>query len=126
MKLYTLGYKNWSFYDFIDKIKEIDAIVVDVRFSPKGYSPFWSKSNLDKTLKNKYIHIPELGNKNYNSPDKPIEISDIDYGTAKVLESVNLGFDCLLLCACEDVEKCHRKVVAEHIQSKSKCEIINL
>lgn len=126
MILYTLGYKDWSFYDFIEKVEELGVVVIDVRFSPKWYSPFWSKSNLDKSLKNRYIHIPELGNKNYSDLLKPIEIVDIEVGSRQVIEYLSLDFDCLLLCACSDADKCHRRVVSDFIQIKTGCEIIDL
>ena len=126
MILYTLGYKDWSFYDFLEKVEELGVTVIDVRFSPKGYNPFWSKSNLDKSLKSNYIHIQELGNKNYNDLLKPIEVVDIEVGSRQVIGYLDLDFDCLLLCACSDVDKCHRRVVSDFIQIKTGCEIIDL
>ena len=125
-KLYTLGYKSWSFYDFLAKVEELSAIVIDVRFSPKSYISFWDKKHLLNSLKENYLHVPALGNKNYYDLSKPIEIADIENGSRIVIEQLDSGVDCLLLCACEEVEECHRKIVSEFIQGKTGCEIIDL
>ena len=125
-KLYTLGYKDWSFYDFLDKVKELEVMVIDVRFVPKAYVAFWDTAHLGKTLKENYMHVPALGNRNYNDSSKPIQISNMEMGADIVIEEMNSGKDCLLLCACSDVNECHRKVVSEYIQKKTDCEIIDL
>lgn len=126
MILYTIGYNSWTFRDFTQKVKDLSAMVIDVRFLPASYSPFWKKNHLDKSLGNNYIHLPELGNKNFNSPEKQIEIVDIESGTKKVIGYMELGINCILLCACEDVEKCHRKIISRYIQEKIGCELFNL
>ena len=123
MKIYTVGYNVWSFYEFKIKIEELgNILVVDVRYSPKSFNPFWIKSNLKKHFN--YTHISDLGNVNYKN-GKPIKIHNLDKGCAKLLKLI--GFDdCILLCACANVEECHRKVIVEKLQTMTICEIIHL
>jgi len=128
MKIYTAGYKNWSFYEFKTKVEELGNILIcDIRYSPKSFHPFWTKKNLKKYFGKNYIHVKDLGNINYKK-DKPIEIANADKGCKDLMSK--LDGDCLLLCACEDVEKCHRKLVAVTLQSMlinaTNCEIIHL
>ena len=124
--LYTVGYNNFSFFEFRDKIKSLGVIIIDIRYSPNSYSTFWNKQYLEDIFGNSYIHLPELGNKNYKNPEKEFDIVDIEAGANKVIEYMDLGFNCILLCACGDVDKCHRKLVAEKIKEKSNCEIIHI
>jgi len=124
--LYTIGYNNFSFFEFSDKIKELGAIIIDVRYSPRSYNPFWGKKYLEDRFGNSYIHIPELGNKNYKNPDKEFDIVDIEKGFQEVSQYLDMEIDCVLMCACEDVEKCHRRIVSEYIGGKTSAKIIHL
>jgi uncharacterized protein (DUF488 family) len=125
--IYTAGYNAWSFYEFKAKTEELGKIlVVDVRYSPKSFNPFWSKKNLKKYFGEHYIHIKNLGNVNYRN-GKPIKIYNLDKGCKQLLNSLGKDYDdCLLLCACEDVEECHRKVIVKKLQLMTLCEVIHL
>ena len=124
--IYTLGYNNFSFFEFRDKIKELDALIIDVRYNPSSYNPFWNKKYLQESFHTSYIHVPELGNKNYAHPDKEFDIVDIEAGSRVVREYLDLGMNCLLLCACEDFEKCHRYIIAQYIAEKENIQAIHL
>ena len=122
--IYTVGYKAWSFYEFKTKVEELgDIPVIDVRYSPYSFNPFWTKKNLKKHFKS-YIHIRNLGNVNYKN-GKPIKIYNLDKGCKQLLEKIGDN-NCLLLCACEDFDKCHRKVIVETLQTMILCDIIHL
>ena len=127
MTIYTVGYSAWSFYEFKTKIEELGNILIcDIRYSPKSFNPFWAKRYLRKVFKKQYIHLKNLGNVNYKK-DKPIEILNMNKGCKELLSS--LDGDCLLLCSCENIEKCHRKIVADVLSTKLSvfgCEIIHL
>lgn len=124
--IYTIGYNNFSFFEFRDKIKSLDAIIIDIRYSPNSYSSFFNSKYLGDIFGNSYIHVPELGNKNYKNPEKEFDIVDIEAGIKKIEEYTGLGFNCVLLCACYDFDKCHRKLVADKIKEKLNCEIIHI
>ena len=126
INIYTAGYNAWSFYEFKTKIEELgNPLIVDVRYSPYSFNPFWTKKNLTKHFNN-YIHIKNLGNVNYKN-GKPIKIYNLDKGCKQLLNSLCKDYDsCLLLCACEDVEECHRKVIVKKLETMTLCEIIHL
>jgi len=127
MIIYSIGYNAWSFYEFKSKVEDLgNPLIVDVRFSAKSFNPFWVKSHLEKVFGKQYIHIKNLGNINYSN-DKPIKISNLSKGCEELVDIMNKqGCNCLLLCACEDVEKCHRKIVADHLVSIADFEIVHL
>lgn len=113
MDIYTAGYKNHSFYAFRDMVEELDALVVDVRFSPYTALPFWGKDILQKNLARRYIHIKAFGNRNYQGGE--IKIDDFEKGFSTFAEAM-IGYKrCILLCSCEDAGLCHRSVVADMI-----------
>jgi len=124
MIIYTFGYNSNSLQYFEAKVKELDAIVVDVRFNPNSFSPFWTRKNLEKCFSS-YKHVPSLGNKKYKEKGV-MEIVDLNSGCEEVISMMELGFNCILLCACLNLEECHRKIIAEEISKKTKCEIIHL
>lgn len=124
--LYTIGYNNFSFFEFRDKIKSLNAIVIDVRYSPHSYSSFWNKEYMTNLLGDSYMYIKELGNKNYKDKNLEFDIEDLENGSKKITELLDIGINCILMCSCFDYNKCHRKLVAEYIREKTNCEIINL
>jgi uncharacterized protein (DUF488 family) len=127
MILYTAGYNNWVDDDFFKTLRELneDYVVIDVRFSPFSKMPWWTKKALSNELGESYIHMGKLGNINYNSVNSLIKIADIET-CEKVIQIMNKGFVCILLCACDEYDKCHRKIVAEEIQKRTDCKIRQL
>ena len=122
-KIYTAGYRNFSFYEFRDLVVQSNFFIVDVRYRPWSRIPFWTKDHLSISF-TKYAHIPEFGNRYYNSKDK-IEVVDLVTGFEKI--DYFMGNEpILLLCACEDYEACHRKIVAEYISEKTGLSIVNI
>ena len=124
-KLYTAGYKNWFDEDFYNKVKELDAYVIDVRLVPYAFFPYWKKEYIQKALGDKYIHIKELGNKNYHNSKLPIEISDISK-LSIVKQMLSEGKTCILLCACKDCDTCHRKILADTLCSELDITFLDL
>ena len=107
--IYTFGYYGKSFDDFKARVKALEAVVVDIRLVPQSrFFPQWRKAHLEKVFNENYFHVRELGNKGFK--EKRIEIADIDEGL-KIVEAINQN--AILLCACKDVSKCHRKVIAD-------------
>jgi len=126
MKLYTLGYNSFSFYEFLDKIKELDAVIVDIRFHPWAFTAFWKQEFLAKKLGDKYFYIKELGNELYLEKGH-IKIYDFDAGYAKLLPILEGEKPVILFCACEDYRTCHRKVIADKIvELDDKIEIVHI
>jgi len=121
MILCTAGYKNFSFYQFKDLVEDLDALIVDVRYVPYTPLPFWSIGTLQEKFGEKYIHIKELGNINYKDKTN-IEIADFSTGLIRFVVASEGFKTCILLCGCIDVNKCHRKIVAEKIADQIEVE----
>jgi uncharacterized protein (DUF488 family) len=120
-KLYTLGYQQLrGIYSLLNLAVPLDATLVDIRYTPWSRDEQWTERSLFQRLcdlqfgglKCRYVHIKELGNVNYNQPGQPIEIWLPEVGIARLHERLKEK-PCILLCGCRDVERCHRKVVAE-------------
>lgn len=87
-----------------------NGILVDVRMQP--HTRQWGKEELVRTLGSLYVHVPELGNVNYRGG--PIQLLDPGVGVARVLSMMD-SQEVVLMCACEDYDRCHRKVVVQEL-----------
>jgi len=124
-EIYDLGYQNVKDFSFlVTVVKRLDAVLVDVRYSPKSRNPTWSGSNLKKVFGERYVHIPELGNVNYKS-NHAIELFDKDKGL-KILEGILTQKNVIIMCACWDRKSCHRKVVSRYLELRNNIEAIDL
>ena len=65
---------------------------------------------LKRTLEAWYHHVPTLGNRNYKGG--PVELVDLDAGLTVVHQLLETS-PVILLCACRDLLRCHRRLVAE-------------
>lgn len=117
---YTAGYRGQRLEDLATAARRENAIVVDIRHSPNTPN-LWAKSRLCAFLEQSqvcYKHCPQLGNRNYNKPDQPIEIVSLHSGII-LLESLIAGDQrIILLCACEEYDTCHRRTVAEALRER--------
>jgi uncharacterized protein (DUF488 family) len=66
-------------------------------------------------LKDRYRHVPALGNRNYQNDDAPIQIHNLEIGL-RLIESWDANV--VLLCACEKPENCHRRVVRAALERR--------
>jgi uncharacterized protein (DUF488 family) len=116
--LYTLGYTGIEPQEILDAAKRVDAIIADIRISPRSRHPQWNGHALRGAWGSHYLHLPVLGNKNYKG----------EYGIGVMLKNPELGADTvlallvnrpvILLCACPNWETCHRRNAAEFIQQR--------
>jgi uncharacterized protein (DUF488 family) len=114
--IYTAGYYGRQPEELLALAEERDAIVFDIRIHPASRMPGWSGGRLARFLGERYRHVPELGNRAYKSGG-PVEIADLETGLAQVLASPR---PVILLCACRDFERCHRRVVAEALKRRGQ------
>lgn len=113
--LYTFGYSGRLPDQLQALVEQLDAVVVDIRFSPRSRSPGWSAGRLQKLLEKRYRHLPALGNRNYKGG--PIEFVDLKTGVVEVGELLRQQ-PVILLCVYADVQRCHRLPAAEAIASR--------
>lgn len=119
--LYTLGYTGVPIAALQDGLEELDALLVDIRYSPFSRAPMWQKRSMRGRFGDwptgRYLHLPSLGNVNYKTPEKGIQIKDMDAGL-EVVQAVLRKKPVILLCACPDPAHCHRRTVAEEAQDR--------
>lgn len=121
--LYTFGYSGHQPEKLLALAEQLDAIVADVRFSPRSRVPHWNGGRLAKLLGDRYHHLPALGNRNYKGG--PIEIVDLEAGLAQVADLL-AHQPIILLCVCAEVERCHRRLVAEAISARYGVSVTHL
>jgi len=114
MKFFTTGYTGKSVEQLPGLLDFYEAILADIRFAPVSRQLQWTKNYLSLMLKNRYRHVPALGNRNYKTPD-PIQIHNLEIGI-RLIESWETNV--ILMCACENLEKCHRRVVKSELERR--------
>lgn len=103
---YTTGYTDKNVADLPDLLDKLDAVLVDIRFSPNSRQIVWTKNYLSLLLKKRYQHIPQLGNRAYK--EGKIQIQNLELGIRLITA---LDYNTVLLCACKNLNECHRFVV---------------
>lgn len=123
---YECGYSNFgTAQELIDKVKIMGAVLADIRLNPYSKRPEYQKAWLASECKKQgvvYLHIPELGNINYNKPGEPIQIKDITHGL-RLLNNLLKTNNIMLMCGCKNLETCHRKTVIEALSQDRKGEL---
>lgn len=114
-KLYTFGYSGRTPHELQTLTEQLDAVGVDIRFSPRSRLPDWSGGRLQTLLESRYHHLPALGNRNYKSG--PVEFVDLETGVVEVGQLLRQQ-PVILLCVCADVQRCHRLPAAEAITTR--------
>lgn len=113
IKFFTTGYAGKDINDLKSMLDRLDAVLVDVRFSPTSELMRWRQIYLKTLLREKYYHLPQLGNRGFR--ERAIQIQNLDLGI-KVLVSFNAN--AVLMCECADGRDCHRLVIAKELRRK--------
>lgn len=138
MKAFTIGYGNRDWNEFVDLLKRHGiATVVDVRLRPdKARLGTWVKAKtaekgIEKRLADVgigYVSLVEMGNV-FMRQDNALERYRRLLEAAGELLTARLadvpGPWCLL-CAEQDVAKCHRGIVAEYLATHQGIEFEHL
>lgn len=117
MNLQTIGYTEPDAQARLDAFMAAqNAVLLDIRLSARSrWRPEFNKNALIAKYGEKYRHCIHFGNENYNKPGEPILLRHPHAGLIVVTELLQTGHSVMLLCACKDYGKCHRKVVYELI-----------
>lgn len=145
MKIFTIGFTKKSLEDFVTLLKENRITkIVDIRLKNDSQLAGWAKGRdlkyvLENHLKIKYKHLTDLAPseallKSYKKDnnwkhyeiefDKILKDRDLEIYYPMLLdEDENI----CLLCSESTAEKCHRRLVAEHLQkTHPDLEIIHI
>ena len=69
--VFTTGYGGKKPDDIMDILVEANAILFDIRFSPRSRNPVWSGKQMKAFFGDRYQHVNALGNKNFKSGPSP-------------------------------------------------------
>ena len=118
--LYTIGYTGLKIEKLKQWAEDHNALIVDIRLSPRSRAPQWNKGKLSAALGDLYHHIPALGNINYKGG--PIQLKDPASGIQQVQQLLTGGKSVVLMCVCADVTTCHRTPASELIAAATGAE----
>lgn len=113
IKYYTTGYAGKDINDLKPMLERLDAVLVDVRFSPTSDLMRWRQVYLKTLLREKYRHIPQLGNRASRAGVN--QIQHLELGL-KIL--ISFGRNAALMCECADLRNCHRLVIAKDLRRR--------
>jgi hypothetical protein len=114
IKFYTTGFAgSKDINDLKPMLAALDAILVDVRFSPTSELMRWRQVYLKALLREKYHHVPQLGIRAFR--EGKAQIQNLELGI-KILVSFNSN--AVLVCGCGDAKECHRLVIAQELRRK--------
>jgi uncharacterized protein (DUF488 family) len=122
--VYTLGYAGSGARVLLDSwMCEPTTLLVDIRRSPSSrWFPEWRGRALAGRYGSRYQHLPAFGNVNYRTSGM-IELADEEAGVEWTMRHLRQGQSLVLLCACQQYEQCHRKVVYDLLQCQlALCE----
>jgi uncharacterized protein (DUF488 family) len=110
--VYTIGYSGRKMHEIKAIADRLEAVIFDIRFSPRSRAPMWNKSSFERELGRRYQHVKAFGNKNYKGG--PIELVDFEAGVERIQAS---GRPVILMCACKNPAICHRTNIRRRLQA---------
>jgi uncharacterized protein (DUF488 family) len=113
-QIFTTGYTGQNINELKPLVESLEAVLVDIRFSPYSQIMHWRQVYLKVLLGKKYLHLINLGNRTYKEMGK-ITIQNLQLGIKTLLA---LNTNAILFCACEKFENCHRRVVADELHKQ--------
>jgi len=122
--LYTVGYIGWRLQDIQAVLESHQASLVDIRFAPYSRNPAFRKAHLQAQLGARYVHAQALGNRNYQGG--PVEIVDYQRGRRIIAGLLDQWGAAILMCACAEVEECHRKGVGDRLRDDLGLTLVHL
>jgi hypothetical protein len=113
-RIFATGYQGKDINDLKPLVERLDAILVDIRFAPYSEVIIWRRVYLKTLLGAKYLHIANLGNRNFKDRES-ISIQNLNLGIETLL---NLNTNSILFCVCAETENCHRRVIVEELKKR--------
>lgn len=111
---YTTGFAGKDFTLLPDLLDFLDADLIDIRFAPTaaGTQIQWRKDYLRLLLKDRYRHVPHLGNRLSKESNKS-SIQNLSLGIKIIID---MKANLLLMCECPRVEECHRVIISQGLK----------
>jgi uncharacterized protein (DUF488 family) len=122
-RILTLGYSGWKPADIRATVESHNAVLWDIRYSPKSRHPQWQRQAFASLLDSAYVLVPALGNRNYKGG--AIELA----APAQALDLARRTLaqrPIILMCGCRNHWECHRLDAAEYLGTALDIEIKHL
>lgn len=114
----TAGYSGHTVAELHEAVLAMNAVVLDIRMSPRSRMPDWNMDNLFRVLgPHNYRHLPDWGNLNYGGRGD-IKLQNPPLGLVQVVRWVRQQ-PVILLCGCREYSECHRRVCAQLLKEYS-------
>jgi uncharacterized protein (DUF488 family) len=117
--IYTLGYSQRKAAATLDRLlRQPRTLLLDVRYQPVSrWNPEWNQTELVARYGEQYRWERRLGNVNYWSRDRGIQLpANSQEAVHEAAALLLAGTSLVLLCCCGDERACHRSYVAKLIQ----------
>ena len=108
-RVFTFGYAGAPFRAFLHIVDQLDATVLDCRFSPRSRIPTWSGVNLRRALGDCYVWAQPWGNPGYKGTEAALADADAGLAIFDALDSPTV----IVMCACKNPQTCHRALVRD-------------
>ncbi|GCE04236.1 DUF488 family protein [Dictyobacter aurantiacus] len=94
------------------------AVIIDTRLVPYcSWSSTWQRQSLEVDWGQRYVWRGDwLGNVNHADPKKSIQLAHKQQGIAWLVRQLERGLTLILLCGCQQYERCHRKVIYDLVK----------
>ncbi len=122
--IYTAGYARWTPEQLRRAVLDRQALLIDIRYSPRSSREEWGRGALVALLGSRYRHEAALGNRNYKG-DGPIELAAPERAVPPLAQALASG-PVVLLCACADYRRCHRSVAADFLSDRLGAPVSHL
>lgn len=115
-KFITFGYNSWSQEFFEETFENNQSLIIDIRLRPYSFSHDWACGvSLAERWGDRYLHLPNWGNKNYRDKGGEIKIADF-LGGWQIVKNLFPKCDTFyLMCACGNPGKCHRTTIGTQL-----------
>ncbi len=110
--IYTTGYAGRDIFDLKPLVHALDAVLIDIRFTPESDLMHWRQIYLKTLLGRKYRHVPHLGARSFRQGSSDA-IQNLQLGV-KIL--LNLDSSIILMCVCAEYKDCHRRSIAAELE----------
>jgi len=117
--IYTLGYSQPKAAATLERLmRQPQTLLLDVRYQPVSrWNPEWNRAELAARYGEQYRWERRLGNVNYWSRERGIQLPAGSQEAVQEAASLLLaGTSLVILCCCVDERACHRSLVAKLIQ----------
>ncbi|RYG55657.1 DUF488 family protein, partial [bacterium] len=109
--IFTAGYGGHPARALTLAARELDALVLDIRHTPRSRNPGYDQKDLRASLDSRYFHVPDLGNVNHANGGE-IKLANAKRGINWAVRLASAR-PVILLCGCGDFHTCHRATVSQ-------------